>query len=297
MKRIDKNRAIFSMDKNNKAVDIIESGEVLIFETSDCYNGQLESEDMFLQHTNFEFTNPATGPVFVKDAEVGDALKISILDISVNQYGIMSVAPKYGVPGDKIESNRTKIINIENNLAKFDDEIEIKIEPMIGVIGTAPLNDPIGNVIPDYHGGNMDCKKIVKDSIVILPVNVKGGLLAIGDLHAVMADGEVCGCGLEIAGEVKVKIEIIKNTELPLPMIIDKSSVMCLSSKKTLDEAAIEATNNMHFLIIKYLNKTPAEASMLLSLVGNLGICQIVDPLKTARMEFPRKFIDIENLF
>ena len=29
------------------------------------------------------------------------------------------------------------------------------------------------------------------------------------------------------------------------------------------------------------------EAGMLLSVVGNLHICQIVDPLMTARMEFP----------
>jgi amidase len=29
------------------------------------------------------------------------------------------------------------------------------------------------------------------------------------------------------------------------------------------------------------------EAGMLLSLMGNLHICQIVDPLMTVRMEFP----------
>ena len=32
----------------------------------------------------------------------------------------------------------------------------------------------------------MDCKKIVKGSTIYLPVNVKGGLLSMGDIHALM---------------------------------------------------------------------------------------------------------------
>jgi amidase len=36
----------------------------------------------------------------------------------------------------------------------------------------------------------------------------------------------------------------------------------------------------------------PREIAMLLSLQGQLAVCQIVDPLKTARMEFPRELLE-----
>ncbi len=131
----------------------------------------------------------------------------------------------------------------------FNDKISLDVEPMIGgVIGTAPANKSIMTVVPDNHGGNMDCKRITADSAVFLPVNVEGGLLSIGDLHAVMGDGEVCGCGVEIkGGDVTIRVEVLKNKSLPLPpLVATKESIMTISSKETLDEASKQATINMY---------------------------------------------------
>ena len=69
---------------------------------------------------------------------------------------------------------------------------------------------------------NMDCKKITAGSTLYLPVNVDGGLLSMGDIHALMGDGEVFICGLETAGEITVKISVLKNTKLPVPFYIQK---------------------------------------------------------------------------
>lgn len=66
----------------------------------------------------------------------------------------------------------------------------------------------------------MDCKEIVKGSILYLHVNVEGGLLAMGDLHAVMGDGETGGCGLEINGEVTVRVNVIKDKIFPTPVAV-----------------------------------------------------------------------------
>ena len=43
-----------------------------------------------------------------------------------------------------------------------------------------------------------------------LPVAVPGALLSMGDLHALMGDGEVFICGLETAGEVTVRVSVLK---------------------------------------------------------------------------------------
>ncbi len=46
---------------------------------------------------------------------------------------------------------------------------------------------------PHDHGGNMDCKEIKEGTTLLLPVNVAGALLALGDLQTqAMGDGELC---------------------------------------------------------------------------------------------------------
>ncbi|MCY6371318.1 acetamidase/formamidase family protein [Clostridium ganghwense] len=295
MKIIKRENSIFTMSKNHKPVEKINSGETIIFETYDCYNNQIKSENQSFNSIKNELTNPATGPLYIEEAETGDILKIEIIDIKINDKGVMATVPNNGVLGGFFEEPKLKIIPIKNNKAIFNEKIEIPINPMIGVIGVAPKSGEIRTNVPDMHGGNLDCKRIVKGSTVYLPVCTKGGLLSMGDLHAVMGDGEIVICGLEIDGEVTVKVDVIKNKDLPLPMVVEGRHIMTLASKKTLDEASKQATINMYKLLTSELNMDNAEAGMLLSLVGDLKICQIVDPLMTARMEFPKSILDKYN--
>ena len=88
---------------------------------------------------------------------------------------------------------------------------------MIGVIGTAPvIKEGIPTTTPGKHGGNMDCKKIVKGSTIYFTSKMlKIDYLSMGDIHALMGDGEVFICGLEIAGEITVKVSVLKNIKAP----------------------------------------------------------------------------------
>lgn len=81
---------------------------------------------------------------------------------------------------------------------------------MIGVIGTAPEADSVSTMIPMDHGGNMDCTAAAPGSVLYLPVNVPGALLAMGDLHAIMGEGECGNCGVEIGGRVTVRVSLLK---------------------------------------------------------------------------------------
>ncbi|MBM7869553.1 amidase [Clostridium pascui] len=295
MKRILKEKSIFSMTKENKWVETAKDGDIIAFETFDCYKNQICSENQERSSINPNFGNPATGPLYIEGAEISDILKIEILDIRVAEEGTMRVRPNVGALGDIITDDQIKKIIIKDGKAMFNEKVEIPINPMIGVIGTAPTEGEIHNMVPDYHGGNMDCNRIVKGSVLYLPVNVKGALLSIGDLHAVMGDGEVAICGLEIPGEVQVKINVLKGKKMPLPMLVQGEHIMTIASAKTLDEASKMATHNMHKFMTENLNININEAAMLLSLVGNLRICQIVDPLKTTRMEMPLTILEKYN--
>lgn len=287
MKRINKERSIIAMSKNHSPALRINSGETVIFETYDCYYNMLKSESDSELDVSKSSGNPATGPLYVEGAETGDILKVEIQDIKVAPQGAMRIRPGVGIFGDHLKKCTVKIIPIRDNKAILNNEIQIPINPMIGVIGTAPEGEEVKTIVPGAHGGNLDCKRIVKGATVYLPVYTEGGLLSIGDLHAIMGDGETAICGLEIAGEVTVKVDVIKGKKLPLPMVVDGEHIMTISSKKTLDEASRQAAINMHRFLTDEVNLDVHEAAMLLSLVGDLKICQIVDPLMTSRMELP----------
>ena len=133
----------------------------------------------------------------------------------------------------------------------------------------------------------MDCKRIGMGAALYLPVNVPGALLAMGDLHAVMGDGEVCVCGAEIAGEVTVRVTVVKGQPLPLPFLVTGEHAMAIYSDEGLDAAAQGATLRMRAFLMDQAKLAAHEAGMLLSLAGDLRICQAVDPNKTCRMELP----------
>jgi len=295
MKRIERKNAVYTMSPKNEPVLKVKSGETVVFETYDCFKNQVLCDDQSNDSIDYDLTNPATGPLFVEEAEAGDILKVSILDIAVNKTGVMGMEPKYGVLGDLINEPKFKVFKIENDKIQFNDRIEFSINPMIGVIGVAPKDGDIATMVPDVHGGNMDCKRIIKGSTLYLPVFNKGALLAIGDLHGLMADGEISISGLEIDGQVTVKVEVIKDKKMPTPLLIEGEHIITIASAETLDEAADQATLNMHQLLTNELKMDVYEAGMLLSLVGDLRICQVVDPLKTARMELPISILEKYN--
>ena len=163
---------------------------------------------------------------------------------------------------------------------------------MIGVIGTAPAEGAVSTMTPMDHGGNMDCTRIEEGAILYLPVFVDGGLLALGDFHAIMGEGEVGNCGVEIEGEATLKVEVVRDMKVTFPMIENEDQWMTVAYGETLDEAAKKATAQMFLFLTEYHGLDAVDAGMLIDMVGDLIICQIVNPMKTVRMEIPKWTIE-----
>lgn len=296
MKAITKDKYVLVMSPNNEAVERVQSGSTVMFEAYDCFSNKITNEDQKFSTVGWDSINPATGPLFVDGAKPGDTLKVDILDIEIEDQGVMATVPELGGLAGTIDEERTKLISIRDGFANFNEKLNIPINPMIGVIGTAPIEGEIPTGTPGDHGANMDCKKITKGSTVYLPVNVEGGLLAMGDAHAVMGDGEIVICGLEIPAKITVKVTVLEGQDYPLPFVTDNQHVMTIASAESLDEAAKKATKNMHTFLVNHLKMDHIEAGMLLSISADLKVNQIVNPLKTARMELPKWVLEKYNV-
>ena len=292
MLRITRDTVVYAMSPDNAPAARAKDGDTILFETMDCFSGQIQRESDRLGTLDWSRINPATGPVYIEGAQPGDTLKVDILRIDLAPQAATVESPDSGVTGLAAKEEHTKILPVGEGKVKFNEAITLPEQAMIGVIGTAPKEGAVSTGTPDLHGGNMDCKRIGAGTTLYLPVNVEGALLAMGDLHAVMGDGEVCVCGAEIAGEVTVKVTVVKGAKLPLPFLVTEDAAMAIYSAPGLDAAAEGTTLRMRSFLIDAVGMQPHEAGMLLSLTGDLRICQCVDPNKTCRMEVPLGILD-----
>lgn len=287
----------FSFDMEEKYR--VSPGEEFVVETNDCFYQQIQSEDELIENLDHGAFNPATGPIYVEGAEAGDVLKVKIKKIEVDSKGCSLTIPDAGFLPDRVTKALTKIIEIEDGFANFSDEIKLPIRPMIGVIGIATRNEDglIATDTPYRHGGNMDTTDITAGTNLYLPVAAPGAMLALGDLHAVMGDGEVCVTGLEIPGRVTLEVEIIKNKEISWPILETKDSIQVIASDPDLERASKFALEEMIRILEKAYDLSFEEAYILASLGVDMKISQLVNPKKTARAAISKDILDSKLLF
>lgn len=289
---IAREHLVYAMSPDNPPVARVASGSRVRFETCDCFTDQITPENNTLDALDWARINPATGPVFIEGAEAGDTLAVTIHAIEAAAEAILATLPGAGVAAARLEKSRVDIVAVESDHVVLFDRVRLPLNTMIGVIGTAPASESISCGTPDAHGGNMDCKIIRAGTTLFLPVNVEGALLAMGDLHAAMGDGEVGVSGLEMRGTVEVEVRVIKGRPYPLPFAIDASHVHTIASHVDLDEAANTATLMMSDFLERHGVLDANESIALQSIAGDLHICQVVDPQKTCRFSLPRHVLE-----
>ena len=288
---ISREKVFFAFNPHLKAIAQIQQGEEVLLQTHDCFEGQIQTTSDLVDSLDWAHVNPATGPLFINGANPGDVLRIDLLDIQVGHQSSMVTIPGEGALGDIISQMETAILKLEGSQIVFKDKIRVPVHPMIGVIGVAPAEGEVPTGTPGAHGGNMDCTLISAGSRVYFTVGVEGAMFGAGDLHAAMGDGEIVVCGAETPGVVRFKADVVDLHDLPTPFVETKDLVATIFSAPTIDEAASGATHNMAQFLTNFVGIPLNDAGMLMSLAGQLKFCQVVDPLKTVRFEFPKSIL------
>jgi amidase len=290
MIRVPASRHVFALSVDAPPATRVRAGETFVLETADCFAGQVGA-GADLTRLDWELINPATGPVFVEGARPGDVLAVRIDRLEVADEGVMAVSDEFGVLADRIEHLEFRAVPIMDGAARLAPAVSVPIAPMIGVIGTAPQAGAVPTGTPGRHGGNMDTRLIAEGAVVYLPVFHEGALLAAGDLHAAMGDGEICGTGVEVAGAVTLTASVRGDLALGWPLVETADAVATIASADTLDAAADEATRSMVDLLAQRLRLSTVDATLLMSAAGQLQVSQVVDPLRTARFCLPKSAV------
>ena len=187
-----------------------------------------------------------------------------------------------------MDSQEVRLIKLHETNASMGDDVTLPLQPMVGVIGVAPEEGEAGTCNPGPHGGNLDTREIRPGSKVYLPVYHPGALLALGDVHALMGDGEVCGVGVETSAEFKIRTCVLKEQPLDLPRVETSQGLYFLASSQDIREA-IEMACQAAVNYLVEQGYPPADAYTLAGAAGHLGISQVVNPLSTVKFFIPKQ--------
>ena len=291
MRLLGSKKVIYKFSSTNKPAYTVSDGETVVVETKDAFSNLVRNEKISFEDLAMDLVNPATGPIGVEGIHAGETLCVSIERIRCGARGVVMCSPELGILSSDVRRSKTWIAQVTKNTAKFKDGLEIELNPHIGVIGVSPLKGEYPTFYPGDFGGNMDTVEAREGSKVYLPAFVDGGNLAMGDVHAAMGDGEVCGTGVEVSAEVTVRLSKTSGLELERPMIETPTSWLSFATARTLDSAAKIATADM----VKFLMNTNGmafeDAYMLASVAANLKVSQVVDPLMAAKMEISKRYL------
>lgn len=293
MVELSDEKVIFEFSAAAEPALTVDSGQTVRIRTKDCFGNQLQTEADSIDGLDWDNVNPATGPVFVRGARPGGVLKVELLRLEVDDHIAACAGTGEGTLGDVMDRGLCSTVKkIRDGRLVWDEArgVELDLAPMIGVIGVAPADGQSINCgTPGHHGGNMDNTQIAQGATLYFPVACEGALFACGDMHAVMGDGEIGVSGAEVAGHVTARLTALDDRSIVNPVLEDDERFMTIASAPTLDEAAETAVHDMLALLEPRLSGISREdLVMLLSLCAHVQVCQIVDPLRTARFVAPK---------
>ena len=289
---VSRDEVIWAFGPDLEPVLEVDPGAVVTLETNDCFSGQIQTEADLVTEIDFARVNSATGPIAVRGAEPGDSLVVELLEVKPGPRGFATLIPGIGQLIDKVHAPLTQVFRVEGDTIHMNDRIRFPLRPMVGVIGVATGGETLTNGFAGEHGGNLDNHLHGPGATVYLPVRQPGGMLAIGDMHASMGDGEICFTGVEIAGEVTIRVDLLKGKQGRWPVTELAGSWVTHGTAgpdfmEALDHACEEAAR----LLVDEWGFTIEEAFVFLSVACDANICQACrpQPFSTiARMSVPK---------
>jgi amidase len=106
-----------------------------------------------------------------------------------------------------------------------------------------------------------------------------------------MADGEISGSGIEIAGRVKLRVSKVQGFNVNVPIVETEKELMVIASEENLEKAIRKGVILACKLLQEFLDINFPDAYRLVSISCDVKICQVVNPLVTIRVCVPKSLL------
>ena len=288
MKRIGREHHIYVLDPGNDPAITVDSGEELMVETWDAFEGVRDPD--VLQARSLK--GPATGPIYVNGAEPGDALRVDFISITAKEGAAHMVLPDRGFLEEEYTDAYPTIMSLEDGNLVMPTGVRLPINPSMGVVATTPTYPQQTASDSGPYGGDIDMKELVAGSTIYLPVFVPGGMLALGDCHAIVGDGAVAGTGAECSSDAHIRITVEKGMGITSPRALTPDHFIVLSHGEELGPAMKQAVRDMVDFLVEAKGMSAYDAYTLLSLAGDIRVSRTFRPISPVKMMLSRVALD-----
>jgi len=290
MNRLKQSEYYYTISPFRKPVLTITPGDTIIAEVPDAFAGKIKSNQDKISPP----WNPLAGPVYIENAEEGSTLAIDIKNIKIIGKQGVSILFNFTDPLTSILLNpkmEPRVIPIKDNKICFAGMTtpSVTCEPSIGCIGTSPKNEAISSDYAGPYGGNMDTPVIRPGNRLFLPVNVRGGLLYFGDVHAIQGDGEFFA--LDVPAEVTLTVNVMKEKKIGWPRVESPSHIMTIVSLLPLESAILTAYKELVLWIEEEYGLERWDAYQLCTQAATIYVHKVVEPTPTVVLKFPKKYL------
>ncbi len=275
----------------------VKPGESFIVETEMCSGDWLRDISDIYRPGLDRGPNPSSGCAYVEGAGAGDMLAVTIESIVPDELGYTGFGPGDNPFPDWIRQQEwgvvTKTVRIRDGFVEWSDSLRLPIQPMIGVLGTAPEREEFLNSCNGTYGGNLDAQEVTVGTTVYLPVYVDGALLHVGDVHAIQGDGEICcGGGIECRSTVRLRVDVLPRPErMTWPRFVDATHIGCFGCARPAEDAFRLAVQDLVYWLADDYDMDEREVVLLLGQILEARCTQFVDPLYTYVAKVPLKWL------
>ena len=288
MKRIGREHHIYVLDPGNDPAITVDSGEELMVETWDAFEGVRDPD--VLQARSLK--GPATGPIYVNGAEPGDALRVDFISITAKEGAAHMVLPDRGFLEEEYTDAYPTVMSLEDGNLVMPTGVRLPLNPSMGVVATTPTYPQQTASDSGPYGGDIDMKELVAGSTIYLPVFVPGGMLALGDCHAIVGDGAVAGTGAECSSDAHIRVTVEKGMGITSPRALTPDHFIVLSHGEELGPAMKQAVRDMVDFLVEAKGMSAYDAYTLLSLAGDIRVSRTFRPISPVKMMLSRVALD-----
>jgi len=310
--RVTATRFYNSFHNRHTVLQRIKPGDTVITRTIDASgrdeNGKVVGES----------SNPLTGPFYIEGAAPGDAIAVTFRRMRLNRnwgysayrLGLFSLSansieglyPNRFKDGAAFEGRSNVVrwdLDLKSNTVHLHEpaskvhKMEFPAKPMLGCVGIAAPGDfgPSSGISGPY-GGNMDYNEVGEGATVILPVYHPGALLFMGDGHALQADGEPTGTGIETSMDVEFTVELKKGANLSNPRLQNADYIISIGSQPefvgALNQTLQIATSDMVNWLTKEYGMEPWAAHLL---IGTQAKYDVITVAGSVGLRIPKKVL------